>query len=183
MKNTLYILALLAANMVSAQIAIGKNSINSGAILEFDSNSNKTIILPKAEISSSNTYTNGTILMDKTDLTIKVRQNNAWLKLSDEGSFVQQVDGNNTPTTTAYTPNTSDEVGKGVIIGEINVNGEAASGADGVLVLEARDKALVLPHIANPHTTIKSPVAGTMCYDTVSNSLAVFDGKVWNYWK
>lgn len=183
MKNTLILIAIFAANIISAQVAIGKNTNNPGAILEFDSNTNKTIILPKAEISSTNSYVNGTILMDKSDLTIKVRQNNTWLKLSDEGSFAQQVDGNNNPTTTAYTPNTSEEVGDGVIIGEIDANGNAASGADGILVLEATNKALVLPQIANPHTTIKSPIAGTMCYDTVSNSLAVFDGKVWSFWK
>ena len=42
---------------------------------------------------------------------------------------------------------------------------------------------MVLPHVTNPHLTVKSPYPGMMCYDTVKKAVAVFDGTVWNYWK
>ena len=37
--------------------------------------------------------------------------------------------------------------------------------------------------IGYPHLNVKSPYPGMMCFDTVSNTLAVFDGENWNYWK
>jgi hypothetical protein len=60
---------------------------------------------------------------------------------------------------------------------------EKISNAKGVLVLESADKAMILPKITNPHTTVKNPYPGMMCYDLTSKSLAVFDGANWNYWK
>jgi hypothetical protein len=40
---------------------------------------------------------------------------------------------------------------------------------------------MVFPKVASPDLNIPSPVAGTMVYDTVSQSVALFDGTVWNY--
>ncbi|MNG09522.1 hypothetical protein D3C84_929420 [compost metagenome] len=61
--------------------------------------------------------------------------------------------------------------------------GAKESAADGVLVLESADKALVLPKVNNPHITVKSPYTGMMCYDLNKKAVAIFDGVVWNYWK
>lgn len=94
-----------------------------------------------------------------------MRQNNLWVDLSDAGSL------------TGIIPNTSFEQGGGVIIGA------ASSSAQGVLVLESANKALVLPKVNDPVANMKSPVAGTICYDTVSKTIAVFDGVTWNFWK
>ncbi len=63
------------------------------------------------------------------------------------------------------------------------VIGGPASTADGVLVLESANKAMILPRINTPHLNVKNPYPGMMCYDTASKTLAVFDGSVWNYWK
>ena len=63
------------------------------------------------------------------------------------------------------------------------VIGSRVTKADGVLVLESSNKALVLPKIENPHLNVKSPYPGMMCYDTARKAMAVFDGIVWNYWK
>lgn len=92
-------------------------------------------------------------------------ENDVWKSLSDAGN------------SSVVITNNSAETGKGVIMGE------AASSADGVLVLESQNKAMILPQIAAPHLNVKSPYPGMMCYDTVSKTLAVFDGSVWNYWK
>ena len=53
----------------------------------------------------------------------------------------------------------------------------------GILVLADTDKAMVLPKVASPHLTIINPAPGMMAYDTVKNQLAVFNGKVWSFWK
>lgn len=184
MKKIIILTGILISGFTFSQVSIGKESVDGKGILDFGTDGNKGIILPIVDITDpSQIYTDGTILMDKDDLTVKVRQDGNWLLLSDPGSLQEQVDENNIPITTAAVINTSGEIGNGVIIGDVDTSGNPVSGAQGVLVLEATDKALILPKVANPHIEIKSPVAGTICYDTASDSLAVFDGKVWNYWK
>lgn len=184
MKKIIILIGILVSGFAFSQVSIGKTTVDGNGILDFGTDGNKGIILPIADISDTSlTYTDGTILMDKNDFIVKVRQDGDWLLLSDAGSLTVQLNDTNNPITTAAVINTSDEISDGVIIGDVDANGKPISGAKGILVLEAADKALILPKVANPHTSIKSPVAGTICYDTTSDSLAVFDGKVWNYWK
>ena len=94
-------------------------------------------------------------------------ENNTWVDLTDVGDQSSVI------------PNLSDDSSQnqGVIIGS------ETSDAKGVLVLESSDKALILPRISSPHLTVKSPYPGMLCYDTVGLALAIFDGKVWSYWK
>jgi hypothetical protein len=161
------ILTLIVAGVSSlkSQVGMGKSSVDGDAILDFPV-SRTGIILPVVEVLPTGAAaTNGTFLLDKTDLTIKMRQNDLWVPLSDPGSL------------TGTMPNTSAETGSGVIIGA------ASSPAQGVLVLESTSKALVLPKVNDPVANMKSPVAGTMCYDTVSKTISVFDGLNWSFWK
>ncbi|SEH30343.1 hypothetical protein [Chryseobacterium culicis] len=161
------ILTLIVAGVSSlkSQVGMGKSSVDGDAILDFPV-SRTGIILPVVEVLPTGAAaTNGTFLLDKTDLTIKMRQNDLWVPLSDPGSL------------TGTMPNTSAETGSGVIIGA------ASSPAQGVLVLESTSKALVLPKVNDPAANMKSPVAGTICYDTVSKTIAVFDGLNWSFWK
>ena len=65
----------------------------------------------------------------------------------------------------------------GVIIGA------DTSDAPGVLVLESATKAMILPKGNNPAANIPNPIIGTICFDTASNSFAIFDGQFWNFWK
>lgn len=179
MKKIGFTLSLFIIGItLQAQVAIGKTSVDGNGILDFG-NENKGIILPVVRVNSDNNYTDGTVLFDQTDLKVKIRQNGDWLELSDEGSLEVQKDLNNLDITTPRTLFDSDEIGEGVIIGS------ETSSAKGILILEATEdaQALILPKVSNPHNTINSPTAGTMVYDTISQSLAVFDGKVWNYWK
>lgn len=151
-----------------AQISIGKSEVtNQSTLVDFNETNNKLgIILPSIEASSNLTdASNGTFIFDKNDKKIKMKENNIWINLSDIGNTDQLVSNN------------SSEPGEGVIIGA------ESSNAPGVLVLEATNKAMVLPKIANPHINVASPYPGMICYDTVSKSLAVFDGIYWSYWK
>ena len=42
---------------------------------------------------------------------------------------------------------------------------------------------MILPKVNQPEINVKSPYPGMICYDTASKTVAIFDGKVWNYWK
>ncbi|MGI9651712.1 hypothetical protein [Chryseobacterium sp. RLHN22] len=173
--------------LVNAQIAIGKQSVKgANTILDFAgatateastdpaTTNENGIILPAVAASptygattpTTNNPNNGTFIFDRALRMVRMFTNGAWVNLSDAGNDIP-VDLNNTST----------GQNGGVILG---ANTSAASG---VLVLESANKAMILPHIRNPHTTVKSPYPGMMCYDTQSNSLAVYDGSKWNYWK
>ncbi|KMQ69058.1 hypothetical protein ACM39_06755 [Chryseobacterium sp. FH2] len=156
---------LAGSSFIKAQVGMGKDSVDGDAILDFPL-SNTGILLPVVDTLPTGTAaSNGTFLLDKSDITVKMRENDLWVSLSDTGSL------------TGTMPNTSAEEGGGIIIGA------PGSPAQGVLVLESADKALVLPKVNDPVTNMKSPVAGTICYDTVSKTIAVFDGLKWSFWK
>lgn len=177
MKNIIFttLLSFIAIGL-TAQVAIGKATVtNESSILEFDNAAanRKGIILSAVEnvnsaLSSSPLNNNGTFLFDKSDNRVKMYEKNAWVSLSD-------MPGNSTSIIANTTNEPTNQ--QGVIIGA------ATTQAKGILVLEAADKAMILPWIQNPHTTVKNPYPGMMCYDTASRTLAVFDGSVWNYWK
>lgn len=166
MKNIITIIGIFCVAMVSAQIAVEKSQVDGDGILDFPSNTTKGILLPIVETLPSNAVS-GTLLMDKNDMVLKMNVESSWQALSDSGSIAgaafntnEELSGNNR-----------------VIIGASSTN------AQGVLVLESSDKALVLPRVAAPHINVKDPYPGMICYDTESKSMAVFDGLKWSYWK
>jgi hypothetical protein len=158
-------LVLIWSVQVNAQISINKSTIDVSSVLDFGAGTTKGIILPIVE-SLPTTAVNGTILMDKNEQKVKMKQNGVWVNMSGIGN-VSRVNFNTS----------SDVSTNGIIIGSPN------STALGVLVLESNTKALILPKINSPHLNVKSPVAGMICYDTASNCVAIFDGTNWNYWK
>ena len=188
MKKRFYIILILLIKVsVYGQVAIGKDNVSGNStILDFSGNTateamsdtnttnEKSIILPAVDILPSyslvnpptNNPNNGTFLFDKAMKMMRMFENGQWINLSDAVG-----------SDTSLLTNNSAENGKGVIIGA------NAADANGVLVLESTNKSLVLSHIKNPHSTVRSPYPGMMCYDTVSNSVAVYDGVRWNYWK
>lgn len=164
MKSLITTLCLLPI-AVTAQTGIETRTVSTSAVLEFPTGTTKGIILPAVGTLPA-TPANGTFLFDKNDSKVKMRQNNAWVNLSDTGSIAGLVPYSGSVDNAKKT-----------------VMGARESTADGVLVLESTSKALVLPKVSNPHLTVKSPYPGMMCYDTDRRAVAVFDGTVWNYWK
>ncbi|WLD23722.1 hypothetical protein NU10_13595 [Flavobacterium dauae] len=154
----------LFGSLAYGQTAIEKQTVDGDAVLDFAENTTKGIILPAVETLPA-TPANGTFLFDKNDATVKVYANSGWTNLSDAG------DGTNVLAYTG-TPNNKQ-----------TVIGSQSTTVDGVLVLEATDKALVLPKVASPHLNVPSPYPGMMCYDADAKALAVYDGVVWSYWK
>lgn len=176
--NILTLILTLSFTLTEAQIIIGKNNIESpNIILDFDydgGNNKRGIILP-AVTELPDTPANGTFVFDTTDNTVKVFYLNnlnvaEWVDLTGhEGSGSFDTDTRNHLVAT-------EETGDGTIIG-------ADDGAEGVLVLESSNKSMILPKVASPHINVKSPYPGMMCYDTVTKSLAVFDGTKWYFWR
>lgn len=167
-KNISTVVALIIFNSFFAQVAIDKQSVDGNStVLDFNnvSSNTKGLILPATSGLPTGTLVNGTFIFDMNDKKVKVYENDVWKDLSDAGN------------SNAVAVNNSAESGKGVVIGN------PSSFADGVLVLEAPDKAMILPKVAMPHITVKNPYPGMICYDTASKTMAVFDGSVWNYWK
>lgn len=169
MKNTNILIFLFLALFsvdAKAQVAIGKQSVQGSSILDFNETLNtKGIILPALSVVPA-TPANGTLAFYRPDARVYMFENNVWVPLTE---------GNG--STTALVTNASAEAGNGVIIGA------STSAATGVLVLESSNLALTLPKVDRPHLSVKSPYPGMMCYDTNSNTIAVFDGAYWNFWK
>lgn len=168
MKNNnliiIFLFAFFSINL-NAQIAIGKSSVDGSSILDFQANTTKGIILPALSIEPA-APVNGTLGLYKVDGIVYMYQNNIWVPMTEgNGSIAALIN------------NTSAEVGNGVVMGA------ATSSAAGVLVLESSSLALTLPKVDKPHLNVKSPYPGMICYDTNSNTIAVFDGAYWNFWK
>lgn len=176
MKNILTALFLLFFCSVFAQVAIGKQSVSSAsASLDFGS-ANRGMLLPWTTSASAVTpVVNGTMIYDLSDHKIKVRYNSGWKDLSVDTSGttvdpVTSVDG-------VAIQNSATEIATSkVTVGTL-------TSTSGVLVLEDTNKAMVLPKVSSPHLNIINPAPGMIVYDTNSKQLAVYNGKVWSFWK
>ncbi|PDS21878.1 hypothetical protein [Flavobacterium branchiophilum] len=163
MIKTAQILILLFSISISAQVAVDKSSVSgSSTLLDFPTSTSKGIVLPK---TTGATGVSGTITFDATSKMVQFKNDSGWVNMNSNTGVL--------PTLIT----TGSEVKDGMILGA------TSSAAAGVLVLEATDKAMVLPNVANPETNMKSPEPGTICYDTASKSIAVFNGTEWSYWK
>jgi len=116
----------------------------------------------------------GTILLDANDATnAKVKYyKGAWQDLSSGN-------GANISTYLSLQPSTVLENStKGAIIGA------STSAANGVLILESANKALVLP-IVESTDNIPDPAPGMIVYINKAGAkrLAVFNGSKWTFWK
>ncbi len=165
--NIIFVLifSVIFSTATNAQVAIEKTSVDGSSILDFKSGTTKGIILP-ALSDVPTPPTNGLMAFYKVDSRVYMYENDTWVPLT-EGN------GNASP----IIANASSEVGNGVIIGA------DTSAATGVVVLESSTLALTLPKVNQPHLNVKGPYPGMICYDTASNSIAVFDGAYWNFWK
>ncbi|PTT73185.1 hypothetical protein DD829_20165 [Chryseobacterium sp. HMWF035] len=175
-KNIVIIAFSMLSTAANAQVSIGgKQSVEgTSTLLDFNNTATNTngIILPAVTnvsnaLATNTTYNNGTFLFDISTGKIKMYENSTWVDLSPAGNSASIIANTSTEST----------ANQGVIIGS------ATSNAKGVLVLESSNKAMILPRIATPHLTVKSPYPGMLCYDTTSKTIALFDGNVWNYWK
>ena len=193
MKYIIAFLTLTVSTCAFAQVAIGKASIsnipttttpNTSISLEFGdyvAGQGRGIIVPWVTSAAAVTDAEqGTVVFDTDDKIMKYRKNDGnWVALSK--NEITTVDGQANYNTTGVV-NTTLQASL-----TDNPDAKAAIGTPtatpGILVLEESNKAMVLPKVPSPHLNIINPEPGVMVYDTTTKQLAVFNGKVWSFWK
>ena len=167
MKTIITTLALIITAISFAQVAIGKATVDGDGILDFENPTTKGILLPR--VTSLNAASvPGTLYYDATAKKVKFKGATELDLSINEGNF--------DVTAERYNELTEEATLNGTVLGA------NSSTAPGVLVLESTEKALILPKMAAPHTTIKDPEAGMIAYDTTKKMLCVFNGTEWAFW-
>ncbi|KRB56372.1 hypothetical protein [Flavobacterium sp. Root186] len=170
MKKILFILCTIAAGLTAnAQSSIGKTTAPDGSgILDFNAGGKAGIVLPwVTTLPTGTALTGGTIIYDANQKKVMYYNNAAWVDLSNHAGAVDLSIQTSVP----------EAAKKGTVIGA------QSSTVDGVLVLESQNKALILPKVASPQLNIVSPMAGTICYDTVKKLVCIYNGSEWTFWK
>ncbi|SHG10267.1 hypothetical protein [Chryseobacterium vrystaatense] len=187
---------ILLSTLAYAQVAIGKTSVTNATVsLEFGvsdvTNGYKGILLPWVSTvagAPNATYTgltnpvDGTIIFDISDKKVKYRKAGAWSDLSK--NEITTVNGIANYDTTGIINTTLQDNLTENSTAKVMIGGNPSTDATtGILVLADTNKAMILPKMASPHLNIQNPPAGMMAYDTFAKQLAVFNGKVWSFWK
>lgn len=200
MKNILKIAFLFIAASAYAQVAIGKSSLttlpspaptgtpNPSISLEFGDyvvNQGKGFVLPWTTAAMDKAAAvEGTIIYDTTDFIVKYKNGTAatsWVALTKNESAPVPIN-----TTQGVVDTTLQDTFNGVALADsptARTSIGTPTSVPGILVLEDVNKAMILPKVPSPHLNISNPEPGTMVYDTVKQQLAVFNGKVWSFWK
>lgn len=176
-KNIKILALLLSVILVKSQVAIGKENITNPAVsLEFGTTENKGLILPYIT-EKSNITEEGSIIFDTTDYKVKYfKGSGTWANLSGDDSTSATV---GTADLSIQGLDKTESVTAKTIIGVDSV----IDTTNGILILTDSNKAMVLPKVASPHLNIINPAAGMLVYDTIKKQLAVYNGKVWSFWK
>ncbi|WP_288435941.1 hypothetical protein [uncultured Chryseobacterium sp.] len=172
-KNILLIGVFLTADLVSAQIGISRASVSNASVsLQFGDTESKGLLLPYVTDKTGITD-NGTLIFDTSDNKVKyLKDTNTWFDLS--------VDTTGAADLSIQAADRTEQPGAKVSINSADTGTDSTKG---VLVLADTNKAMVLPKVASPHLNIIAPSAGMIAYDTVKKQLAVYNGKVWTFWK
>ena len=190
MKNIFALILLATITGANAQViigdAVGTATTKTSVLLEFAKNDNvafpkqsKGIIVPYVRtLPSGSALVGGSIILDATTAsTARMKYYNAvtstWVDLSGQVADV-------TTFMTAQPTLTAAASAHAII-------GDAASTADGVLVLESVTKAMVLPTVTDVQN-VPSPSPGMMVYvsgvsTNFNKRLAVFNGARWSFWQ
>lgn len=177
MKKFLYTFSVLfIGQLLSAQVIIGGSagtaSDKTSVLLEFEGQ-NKGIVLPYTR-SLPSSPAEGTLLLEAgTSTQARVKYyNGSWIDLSGQDADITPFLAIQ-PTSSQVTEDDNQKV----------VIGSSTSSADGVLVLESSDKAMLLP-ITESTDNIAAPSPGMIVFINKSEAkrLAVFNGSKWSYW-
>lgn len=193
MKNIIKSVLVFFGSFTFAQVAIGKASVsvipstttpNPSISLEFGDYAapqGKGVVLPWVTSAAAVTGSVvGTIIYDVNDKIIKYKNGaNTWFNLSKNETTV--VDGTPSYDTTGVVNTALQNSLTDAATAKASIG--TATSTPGILVLEDANKAMILPKMPNPHLNIINPEPGTMAYDTVTKQLAIYNGKVWSFWK
>lgn len=179
MKKIAIIMSLLIGGLAFSQITIGKDEPSNGTVsLEFGEG-DRGLALPMVDDKGDLNGPLGTMAFDLQDNRVYVKYASGWKDLSTQDGVVTN-DGNHGTSDISIQTGKPDLPTAKVSIGE-PVGSQNA--ADGILVLEDPDKAMVLPLVKGPDSSIANPAAGMMVYDPEKQLLALYNGEVWTYWR
>ncbi|RRQ46069.1 hypothetical protein [Chryseobacterium sp. SC28] len=151
--------------------AVGTATDKTSVLMEFANSGDRGLILPYVTDKSAITSPGSIILDASTPASAKVKYytGTAWADLSVEPSNVTSYLG--------IQPAAKENANAKVVIGAAN------SSADGILVLESANKAMVLP-ITPSYQNIINPAPGTMVLTNNGGfkTLAVYNGQQWSFW-
>jgi len=190
---------ICAAQFAFAQIAIGKASVttipatttpNPSISLEFGEyvgpQQGKGIVLPWITSAASlpATAVEGTFFMDVNDKVVKFKNGPSSYFLLSKNEITTVGTTTNFDTTGVVSTALQDAPNVNELPdAKVNIGPSTSNTPPGILVLENANQAMILPKVTSPHLNIINPEPGTMAYDTVTKQLAVYNGKVWSFWK
>lgn len=193
MKNIISVALLVLGSFAMSQVAIGKATVsaipstttpNPSISLEFGdyvSPQGKGMVLPW--VTSASLVIDpvaGTVIYDVSDKVVKYKNGaSTWFNLSKNETTT--VDGTANYDTTGVVNVSLQNALNDVPTAKVSIGTPTTT--PGILVLEDLAKAMVLPKVPSPHLNIKNPEPGTMAYDTTTKQLAIYNGKVWSFWK
>ncbi|WP_312090131.1 hypothetical protein [Chryseobacterium sp.] len=171
---------------LTAQVAIGKQTVQPGVSLEFGIG-NKGLILPwvlntngtTVELNSAANAKGGALVLDVNDKKVKISKNDGtWVDLTVH-DFEKPATGGNTV------------IDNSLQIGNVTQNstaktqigGTSTDTTPGILVLADTNKAMIPPLVTNPADNIKNPAPGMIVFDSVKKLFCVYNGTVWSYWR
>lgn len=181
-KQILLFFLFTLSYTVSSQIIMGNAAgtvppgQKSSVLLEFAAGQNKGIILPYLRtLPTSTALSPGTLAVDAVNPTqakVVYYNGTAWIDLSsgDRADLSSELAVQPTAVTEKSAART--------------ILGASESSADGVLILESKTKAMVLPTVQNTDE-VPDPAPGMMVYINTEGAkrLAVYNGNSWTYWK
>ena len=188
MNKFISILLVSISTTLFSQVRIGKSTAtslsNTSVLLEFGDTKDKGIVLPYIEtVAADGTAlaTGGTLIFDASangEYKIKVKNQNAgWRDLSIQSGYTAAVAAS--VKAPQANPLADKSTAKTII-------GSGTSAADGILVLESTDKAMVLP-IVDDYKAIKNPSPGMLAFlkglTADEHRLIVFNGQKWTFWR
>lgn len=180
-------LSFICVVTFSAQIAIGKATVQNGVSLEFGTG-NRGLILPwvlnttgtTVELNPGATAKGGALVLDVNDRKVKISRNaGTWVDLTVHANEQPATGGNvainnSLQTGTVFTQNNS---------AKSQIGGTTADTTPGILVLADTNKAMIPPLVTNPAANIKNPAPGMIVFDSVKKLFCVYNGTVWSYWR
>ncbi|MRI63342.1 hypothetical protein EDM00_04945 [Ornithobacterium rhinotracheale] len=183
MKKTFLLLSFAVFSALNAQVAVERADVRGDGLIDFVPNDGRGLALPTLTSKQLTTQVGamafGAYPDTKGQLQAEIYYVNNQGKpvVLSSDAFLGKPDTGGKFNGKLQTPNAALSKEQGVIIGSLE------SDAKGVLIFESKDKAPILPQVEDPVNNIPSPEPGTICYDTKSKSLAVFDGVNWYFWK
>ncbi len=167
--NLIFIVGFLLSMNFNAQVAIGKASVDGDGILDFGSDGDKGILLPR--VISITGAVPGTLYYDTADSKVKF-QGGSLIDLSvKEVAVENQFDTSEED----YINHTEEADVQGTVIGDDE------TGVPGVLVLDSTEHALILPKVPS-YSNVGDPEPGMIVYDESIKMFCVFDGEKWAFW-